>query len=140
MKAMLTYRADGSIMQYIQCLEHELDIQGVPEGGGALMLDEMPADVMAHSQNYWVPDGSIQPRKAMPIKVGKIDLKADGVDEAAITGIPHGAMAWTSGATTSGPHEITDGELVITTNKPGQIWIAILHAGFIDFGVVLYAS
>ncbi len=124
-KIFLFFDQSGSILQYMKIPEQHVVHQAVPAGGGYQELAEMPADILAHQSSNYVSGGQIVPRSPMALTASKASFSANGTDEVTITGVPVGAVARIFGAVTAGPETIADGEIIITSNKPGKIRVLV---------------
>jgi hypothetical protein len=135
------YDATGLITGYVNCQDSMVKIQEYPAGGGTMPLVAVPADLGAHAKQNYVTRGSLAARLAMALALSKSSLIANGVDEVTISGIPTGAKATISGVGVPFTQTISDGELIITSNKAGAISVRIeSRPAFQDWSVILNAT
>jgi hypothetical protein len=123
---LAAYAPDGTIKYY--CVLHDkatARLQNPPDGGGIKVLWKKPDNLDEHSKKYFVKEGRLVERTEMPIAISKTEISADGRDETSITGIPAGALATITGALSAGPVQIDDGELIVTSNKPGKLHVEL---------------
>jgi hypothetical protein len=67
------------------------------------------------ADDHFIHEGVIKERPTMPLHVGQLLLKSDGVDEVKITGVPFGATCSVDGQSS----RVTDGTIEFSTSTPG---------------------
>jgi hypothetical protein len=139
-KNFVHYDALGRILQ-IQATEHECE-EYIPVPPGLFLLMTHAFDLHDFSwHRKFVRDGEIVDRQPMPVVINKRAIQATGGDEAVLHGIPVGAIAQIDGPTPHPPLTVDDGELVVTSNKPGKIRVTLSGlAAFLDWSGEIDAS
>lgn len=96
-----------------------------------------PHDGSEHSpDDHYIHENELKERPSMPIHVGKLVLKSDGVDEVTITGIPFGARCQIDGQVS----HVTDGIIEFSTRTPGAYQIHLEKFPFKDFYLSIRAE
>jgi len=112
--SFIKYRADGSLSSYgttvitdmaeLSTTEHTAVV--VPRG--------------SYDNHYW--DGaSVQPRATIAATWDKLEITADSVDTATLTGLPIPVDISINGVI----YNVTDGTLSVTIDLPGKLFIVI---------------
>ncbi len=133
------YNTTGEIVTYNIVAENMLEIQEVPNGCSMLVLTG-PSDFLTLSTGFYVTNNTLTPRTSMPVTLSTTSIKANGASEATITGIPTGTVATLTGVESIGPETITDGELIITSNAAGAIYVSLNNATNRAWSAVINAS
>lgn len=100
------------------------DMPMIPAGSMILEIAEEPADKIAFLASHFVRNGELAQRGTMTPAVSKTTLTADGVDIAAIRGLPTPSAVTISGLV-SAEVTVTDGTLDITADQPGAIVVTV---------------
>jgi hypothetical protein len=140
MKSFIHYDISGKIIQVQTTKENLADDIWVPEGQSVLIVESFLHSNMPWKTHY-IRDGAMIPRQPMPVVINKRAIQASGGDEAVFIGIPMGATAQIDGPTPHPPLTVDDGELVVTSNKPGKIRVVLSGlTAFLDWSGEIDAS
>lgn len=111
----------GEIVRQVKCPSDSADLQA---GDGEDLLDGGYNDL-----DYYIDLTQTSPelKPSMPGAINTTTIAADGVDAATITGLPTQSMNGNSIAVTAKVgrqrHNVTDGEVVFSTDTPGAYTI-----------------
>jgi len=118
-------RITGEKLGFYSGPEAQLKLQSFWATGDFVEINDLPSDI------WYFPGGVPTKRPAMNLTADKTQIAADGIDEVRVTGIPVGATF--RGLT------INDGELIFTTNEPGEHRLVFELWPYIDGEVVVNA-
>jgi len=80
----IMYNAAGRIVRTIECSASMIEIQ---KQENEYILE---TDVEVYGESYWVQDGKVKEKTALPFTINKLEIFADGEDSVIIHGLPAG--------------------------------------------------
>lgn len=127
MNFYLIHDATGLITQTGQCDPASYKIMPgyLPAGTSLLALSAAPADANTFIEQNYVHDGTVTPKQTMAPAVSAGAITANGTAEATITGLPNPCVVTIAGVVPSGPTQVTDGEVILTSNQPGDLIVNV---------------
>lgn len=139
--------SDGEVLQAGQMPRYSVDtypVAALPAGAAILPISRK-ADVA--SGEWMVSDGSgglmIQSGSAFSLTVSKSTIKANGVDESRITGLPNPSRVAVEHSDPTVPDVgmtlVTDGTAIVTAAKEGKVSVTIVSPGKVVWRSVIDA-
>jgi len=116
----------GKIVAFGHAPISDYDRQSGPDGAEREVIPLATFAAMS-SPEAWCWDGAaVVPRQSSSIAASTASIRANGVDEVAITGIPAGSRLRLSGAITLPDTPLDDDHLSLTTTQPGRLMVRII--------------
>lgn len=118
------WHAGGAILATGHCGRDVLELQEHP-GAELAEIDPELATRLTDMRAWWWDGETPRPRELCPIIPNAGVFVADGRDELVLSGIPKGAVLRVTGAVSAGPVTVDDGELRLTTSRPGRLVVSL---------------
>lgn len=131
---IVEYNEDGMVTHVISSYMPQL-VEKLREMGRPFVQIQERPDFNMVTQGY-VEGGEIKRRPVLDIQVSDTVIQADGEDEAVLSGLPDPCDVWIDGV----KHEVTGGELRISSPMPATYRIAIERWPYMAWAVAIEAS
>lgn len=119
--------ASGEIRQVSSCSDNGFfaKLPVAPAGTSRLLIAEKPSSVATYMTANYVSGGEVVPKITMTPTISATGFAANGVASVTISGLPNPCQVTITGVIAGGPEIVTDGEVVLTSDQPGDVIVSV---------------
>jgi hypothetical protein len=137
-KYILLLSLEGRIVSQYQAAMHDETVADLIARNVRFTVYEaesIPTNI--HTHWFWnEASQGLAPLPELPIEVSKLEIAADGEDEAIVSGIPEGVKIVIDGT----EYETPDGEIVITSTVPATYVLRVKHPSYLPWSAEIVAQ